>query len=354
MSRLLDWFQIGKVCNIPGKIPITTKELYEIRDSFNPAEYEPPMTYGHVTKEHASSASNGWVSAMKVEGEKLFIKGKQIWDKFDKELQEGRFKTRSMGLRKNTDGKLYLHHLAWLGATSPAIQGMPAVYAEIDYSKDLEDLVYIDYSDKDLNIINKKEGKQMKEYSDAEIQELKDNAKKAGKDEVKTTVQKEFDDKLDQEKKDAEKKGADSAKKDFDDNIVLEREKANFNANIKTWLDDSAKGDESFINPAMRKAGLPTIFSALNALENDLEFSEGDKTVKKSGVEMLKDVLKAHTSNPEDELDDTDESGKNKGTKSAKEKQETKNFAEAEKIAKDENISFGQALIKVERALEDK
>jgi len=359
-----EYFPIAKTCHLPGKIKMDHKVFDQIVKNFDVKEHEPPMVYGHIRSEHNSLPANGWINKVKVVGDTLYAKAKQVWGKFDQELRDGRYKKRSIGLRKNAAGEYYLHHLGWLGGVVPAVKGMPNAYTDFQFNNDTEDLEIYEFTDNELSIINKpiKRSNTMPPFADMTESELNDKiaeavTKKSEKDKV------DFADQLKTATKDAEAKGKKAAEKEFDEKLEAKTAAANFSEKIKTYLDDNAKGEEAFINPAMRKAGLGTIFSALNSIENDLEFTEGDTTVKKSGAEMLKDVLKAVTANPEENFDDTDEEDIHK-QKADRIKNRLKNkkkgaemsdadFAESEKeikkYMKENKVNYSTAMLELRK-----
>jgi len=346
MSKLeKEFFPIAKTCNIPGKTKLTGEVFDQIVKNFDPGHHEVPMIYGHARKEHNAEPSNGWIESVKVVGDTLYAKAKQVWNKFDLALREGRYKKRSIGLRMNEKGEPFLHHLGWLGAMAPAVKGMPNIYSGHVF-EDFDSVENYDFSDNELNITKSKpikRGNEMpvKEYSDAEL----DNIKKQAAEDAKKGLFSQED--VDKQKKDAAKVAEDKARKDFNDSLDAERHKNQFNADVTKWLDENAKGEKVFINPAMRKAGLLQLFSALNEIEDDLEFSDGDKKFKQSAVDILKNILKAHTVNPGGSTEDVDESGATELSDEA----EYNELGEAidEYMEKHPKVSYGTAMLEVRK-----
>jgi len=121
MNWLADWFEIFKVgthTNSAGDTrEWTLKDLEKIASSYDPKNHEAPIVIGHP--EHDSPAY-GWIEALKVEGERLLAKPKQLVEDFKEWVRAGRYKKVSMALYPD----FTLRHVGFLGAIPPAVKGL--------------------------------------------------------------------------------------------------------------------------------------------------------------------------------------------------------------------------------------
>ncbi len=104
--------------------------LDEIVQTYNPSRHEAPLVIGHP--EHDSPAW-GWVESVKREGNKLFVKFKDVAGEFLDMGRRGLFKKRSVAFyspdhpQNPHPGKWHLRHVGWLGAMPPAVKGLKNV-----------------------------------------------------------------------------------------------------------------------------------------------------------------------------------------------------------------------------------
>jgi len=89
--------------------------------NFNAAKHEPPVVIGHPKDDTAPSY--GWVESLKKQGDLLMAKFKQVQPDFADMVKAGLFKKRSASFYP--DGTL--RHIGFLGATPPAVKGLPDV-----------------------------------------------------------------------------------------------------------------------------------------------------------------------------------------------------------------------------------
>ena len=93
------------------------KDLEFIASSYNPAENEAPIVIGHPAD---NSPAYGWIESLKVVGDKLLAKPKEVIKEFSEAVKQGLYKKRSISLDK--DGKL--RHVGFLGGAAPAVKGL--------------------------------------------------------------------------------------------------------------------------------------------------------------------------------------------------------------------------------------
>jgi len=121
MNWLADWFEIFKVGTHTNSAGDTQKwtleDLEKIASSYDPKNHEAPIVIGHP--DHDSPAY-GWIEALKVEGERLLAKPKQLVEDFKEWVRDGRYKKVSIALYPD----FTLRHVGFLGAISPAVKGL--------------------------------------------------------------------------------------------------------------------------------------------------------------------------------------------------------------------------------------
>lgn len=119
---LTDWIAIFKTgTHTDGAGNTRTwgaQDLDQIVAQFKPADHEPPVVIGHPVTD---APAYGWVGEVKREGELLYARLKDLVPEFVQMLKEGRFKKRSIALYPD----LTLRHVGFLGATPPAVKGLP-------------------------------------------------------------------------------------------------------------------------------------------------------------------------------------------------------------------------------------
>jgi len=356
-SKINDWIEVAKT----GKFPqgdLDQNLFDKLVKNFKPDEHEPPHTLGHIRESHNDKPAFGWIAGLKRVGNTLLAKSKQVSKTLDNFVREGAFKKRSIGIRINTNGEPYLHHLAWLGSTVPAVKGLSNIYdddpvfsySELDSDKQKE----FDYP---FN-----QGVKKMEYTEKEIQEIKDRAKADGEAQGKADAEKNFNEtvKPDLEKK-AEAKGKADAEKEYKDNEEKNNKirayKGDVDALIKEFSEEGKTKDGKKVAPKLVPAQVAPLRELLYSLgENKaVEYAEKDKdgkekTVKTDALKLVRDILSNFAEAPKGSLKDTEEGAKGEEAQYEEEK------AEAEKIVKEykdngETITFGQALIKAREKL---
>ncbi|MBY0235239.1 MAG: hypothetical protein K2W93_09675, partial [Burkholderiaceae bacterium] len=80
-----------------------------------------PFVIGHP--KHDDPAM-GWVGEAKREGDRLFIKGRDVNPAFEAGVNSGAYRNRSLRVAKTADHGWRIRHVGWLGAALPALEGM--------------------------------------------------------------------------------------------------------------------------------------------------------------------------------------------------------------------------------------
>lgn len=116
-----EWFEIfkaGTQTDSEGhKKEWTSDDLHHIANSYDPLNHEAPLVIGHPKD---NSPAFGWVKALKVEGDILYAKAKDVLKDFSDMVKQGLFKKRSISLYPN----LQLRHIGFLGANPPIVKGL--------------------------------------------------------------------------------------------------------------------------------------------------------------------------------------------------------------------------------------
>jgi hypothetical protein len=133
------WIQIFRAGAYPGKLPITVDDLKAIASGYDPRRSEAPLVLGHPDSD---SPAHGWVEQLRVIRDQLWAKVRQVSPELKRLVREGAFKRISMAVFPEFEatGKMYLRHVGFLGAATPAVKGMaPVKFAEGAFeSVDLE------------------------------------------------------------------------------------------------------------------------------------------------------------------------------------------------------------------------
>ena len=98
-------------------------DLNFIAQSYDPSIQEAPIVIGHPID---SSPAYGWVESLKVVGDRLIAKTKDLIPEFKEALSNKLYKKRSISL--DSEGKL--RHIGFLGGALPAVKGL----ADIQFS----------------------------------------------------------------------------------------------------------------------------------------------------------------------------------------------------------------------------
>lgn len=115
----------------------TSSDLEKIVENYNAKEHEAPVVIGHP-KDNAPAF--GWVEKLKMDGEVLLAKFKDLIPEFVEAVEKGLYKKRSISLYPD----LKLRHIGFLGAMPPAVKGL----ADIQFSE--EEIETYEFADNQL------------------------------------------------------------------------------------------------------------------------------------------------------------------------------------------------------------
>lgn len=137
-AQLEGWWDIarpgswqGSLGGRPATVELTRRELEEMAESYDPALLEAPITLEH----HRQGPAHGWVAALRVKGDCLQARFKELSAELRQWLKSGAYRSRSIELYRPFEGtgRAYLAAVSFLGAAAPAVKGLapePSLLAE--------------------------------------------------------------------------------------------------------------------------------------------------------------------------------------------------------------------------------
>ena len=302
----MKFFEVFKAGKYPqGKF--TKKEIAEIAKNYDPKFCEAPITIDH----QQSGPAYGWVDTVKAEGDKLKVAFKDVPAEFEKDVNDGKYKKVSVELYRNLEGKgAYLKAVSFLGAATPQVKGLePIKFMESEsdtYEFEAEDV----------------EDDEAQTFSEADIEDLK-NQIAVLEDQVSKFKEKA--------------QGKEEIEKELHE-IKIAIKKREFDEFIDKQI------DKGTLVPANKEV----VLSVLQELDNVQKFGEDSTVINdfKTFIESLP---------PQIEFDEI-ASKKKQDSKSGKEVEKFANadedsleiFKEAKALAEKENISFRDALLKLD------
>ena len=313
-----------------GKYPqgkFTKKEIAEIAKNYDPKFCEAPITIDH----QQSGPAYGWVETVKAEGDKLKVAFKDIPEAFEKDVNDGKYKKVSVELYRNLEGKgAYLKAVSFLGAAIPQVKGLEAIKF-MEAESDVYEFESEDDSDN---------------FSQEDIEDLK---KQISDLETQVANFKENNKKLETIKSLKEKISA------LNDEVASFKEKAQGKEEIEQELNNiklaiKKKEFDEFIDKQIEKGTLvpankEVVLSILQELDNVQKFGEDSQVISdfKSFIESISpQITYKETATKDKHLSKVDVE---KFANAEEESLEI--FKEATALAEKENISFKDALLRL-------
>ena len=313
-----------------GKYPqgkFTKKEIAEIAKNYDPKFCEAPITIDH----QQSGPAYGWVETVKAEGDKLKVAFKDIPEAFEKDVNDGKYKKVSVELYRNLEGKgAYLKAVSFLGAAIPQVKGLEA----IKFMESESDTYEFEAEDDSEN------------FSQEDIEDLK---KQISDLETQVANFKENNKKLETIKSLKVKISA------LNDEVASCKEKAQGKEEIEQELNNiklaiKKKEFDEFIEKQIEKGTLvpankEVVLSILQELDNVQKFGEDSQVISdfKSFIESIPpQITYQETATKDKHLSKVDVE---KFANAEEESLEI--FKEATALAEKENISFKDALLRL-------
>ena len=314
-----------------GKYPqgtFTKKEITAIAKNYDPKFCEAPITIDH----QQTGPAYGWVENVKADGEKLMVSFKEVPEAFEKDVNEGKYKKVSVELYRNLEGKgAYLKAVSFLGAATPQVKGLEP----------------IKFMEAEADIYESESVEETEQFSEEEIIELKYQVAEL---ENQLAKFKENNKKLETIKSLKEKIAS------LTDEVASFKEKAQGKEEIEKELNDiktaiKKKEFDEFIDKQIEQGKLiPTnkniILSVLQELDNVKKFGEDSAVITdfKAFLESLPNQISfKEIATKEKHADSDTEVDKFSNA----DEESLQIFKEAKSLAAKENISFKEALLKL-------
>ena len=104
-------------------IILTPEDLLDMAENF---VSDVPVTVGHEADD--SMPAYGWVTSVELSADGGVLVGEiELGAELAEAFAEGRYKNWSIGAARNDEDRLYLHHVAFLGAVPPMIKGLKVI-----------------------------------------------------------------------------------------------------------------------------------------------------------------------------------------------------------------------------------
>ena len=325
----MKYFEVFKAGNYPqGKF--TKEEVQELAKNYDPSFCEAPITLDHEQK----GPAYGWVDKLKEEDGLLKATFKNLSPELKEYVSKGKYKKISVEIYRELEGKKpYLKAASFLGASIPQVKGMKAVEFKEGESDVYEFTAQVEENDDETS--NTEEIQELKDtISDLETQITKFKEDAKNKETIKSLKSQVKDLSIELAKFKNEAEGKEELAKE------LKEIKDNLrNKDFNEFIDKQIEA--GILTPANKDA----VFSILQDLDNIKKFDESSNSIDifknfisalPKQVEFDEIALKNAKKNSKDELKyaDADE-------------ESVEIFNQAQTIAKEENISFKEALLKI-------
>ena len=324
----MKYFEVFKAGNYPqGKF--TKAEVEELAKNYDPSFCEAPITLDH----EQSGPAYGWVDNLKSENGILKASFKDLSEDLKEFVGQGKYKKISIEIYRELEGKKpYLKAVSFLGASIPQVKGMKAVEF-----KDGESDTYIFEA-----VVENKEDRENDEDTDSlkatiedltkQVADFKEKAKKNTEIKDLKTQVKDLTIQLAKFKDDAAGK----------DELAKELRDIKDNLRTKDFNEFIDKHIEAGVLTPAQKDG---VFSILCDLDNVKKFNEAS-----NGIEDFKSFI---TTLPK-QIEFGEVATKKKSTPKVDEEkyadadeESVEIYKQAKALAKKENISFKDALLKI-------
>ncbi len=116
--------ELAKAGNHNG-ITITIDDIADMAETFSG---DIPVTIGHELDD--TMPAYGWVKSLNLSEDGATLIGEiELGEELEKAISDGRYKKNwSIGAGRDTDDRMYLHHVAFLGAVPPMIKDLQIIH----------------------------------------------------------------------------------------------------------------------------------------------------------------------------------------------------------------------------------
>ena len=325
----MKYFEVFKAGNYPqGKF--TKEEVQELAKNYDPSFCEAPITLDHEQK----GPAYGWVDKLKEEDGLLKASFKNLSPELKDYVSKGKYKKISVEIYRELEGKKpYLKAVSFLGASIPQVKGMESVEF-----KEGESDVYefnLETEDENIETFSEEDVAELKNTISnlqTQITQFKEDAKK--QETIKSLKSQVKDLTIELAKFKDEAAGKEELAKE------LKEIKDNLrNKDFNEFIDKQI--DAGILTPANKDA----VFSILQDLDNIKKFDESSNSI---------DIFKSFISALPKQVEFDEVALKNAKKKSNDDlkyadadEESVEIFNQAKNIAQEENISFKEALLKV-------
>ena len=329
----MKYYQVFKAGVYPqGKF--TKKEISQIAKNYDPKFCEAPITIDH----QQSGPAYGWVEDVKADGDILKVAFKDVPAEFEQSVNDGKYKKVSVELYRNLEGKgAYLKAVSFLGAAIPQVKGLE----EIKFMESEADTYEFESED------------ETQQFSQAEIDDLKKQI-----DALETQIAKFKQKDENREQKLETIKSLKEKISALTNEVASFKEKAEGKEAVEKELQDIRTGLKNkeyneFIDKQIEKgilvpANKDIVLSVLQELDSVTKFGEDSPVIVndfKSFIESLPNQVEYQEFATKEKQADGNDSDVNKFADADEDSLEI--FKEAKALAAKENISFRDALLKL-------
>lgn len=292
-------FRAGKQVASDGReLEFSEADLAASVKAYDPAKSKAPIVIGHPKQ---SAPAYGWIDSMSTDGDLMYATGDDVMPEFAEMVKDKRFAHRSISFyapasaSNPVPGVYYPRHMAFLGATPPAVKGLK----DIEFAGADADVIEIEFNEGDaldrfvdllVGAFEKKFGASRKRTNDKTQPEFSEE-ETAVTDAEKLKLEQ---DRIANEnaKKDIDKKNVEFAERE---KVLAAKEKAGREKGFVEFVEGLVKAGKVL---PRQKATAIALLAAAGAIEGEnaiVEFSEGegDKAtkVKKPVVDLLQGLL---------------------------------------------------------------
>ena len=141
----LELAKVGVWGSKENATPLTPDDLREVAETF-PEVKQAPITLGHTLADFMPAF--GWIKEVSFDEETGVLTGKaELSDLLSEAYEKGLYKRWSIGIRRRaSDGKRYLHHVAFLGAVPPKIKDLRVLDGQVFFSE-VPDEVWVEMAE---------------------------------------------------------------------------------------------------------------------------------------------------------------------------------------------------------------
>jgi len=329
----MKYYQVFKAGVYPqGKF--TKKEISQIAKNYDPKFCEAPITIDH----QQSGPAYGWVEDVKADGDILKVAFKDVPAEFEQSVNDGKYKKVSVELYRNLEGKgAYLKAVSFLGAAIPQVKGLE----EIKFMESEADTYEFESED------------ETQQFSQADIDDLKKQI-----DALETQIAKFKQKDENREQKLETIKSLKEKISALTNEVASFKEKAEGKETVEKELQDIRTGLKNkeyneFIDKQIEKgilvpANKDIVLSVLQELDSVTKFGEDSPVIVndfKSFIESLPNQVEYQEFATKEKQADGNDSDANKFADADEDSLEI--FKEAKALAAKENISFRDALLKL-------